>query len=88
MNAYSSDSSVKMFTSTLGWATGRDQRKRPSLSMSPLSSRVSQTAATWHYVSVIINIMEHIERIISWQDNVMRDRSVTKLTQLKIKIYT
>ena len=60
-----------MFTSTLGWATGSDQRKRPSLSMSPLSSRVSQTAATWHYVSVIINIMEHIERIISSQDNVM-----------------
>ena len=33
-------------------------------------------------------IMEHIERIISSQDNVMWDRSVTKLTQLKIKIYT
>ena len=34
-------------TSTLGWATGRDQRNLPSLSMSPLSSKVSQTADTY-----------------------------------------
>ena len=30
----------------LGWATGSDHKKRPSRSMSPLSSSVSQTAAT------------------------------------------
>ena len=34
-------------TSTLGWATGSDQRNLPSLSMSPLSSKVSQTADTY-----------------------------------------
>lgn len=31
----------------LGWATGRLHRNLASLSMSPLSSRVSQTVATW-----------------------------------------
>lgn len=34
-------------SSILGWATGKDHKNRPSRSMSPLSSSVSQTAATW-----------------------------------------
>jgi len=34
-------------SSIFGWATGRDQRNRPSRSISPLSSRVSHTVATW-----------------------------------------
>lgn len=40
-----------LFSSLMfGWATGKDQRNLASLSMSPDSSRVSHTAATWDTV--------------------------------------
>lgn len=72
---------------------GVGHRKRPEEAAQPLDVSALLKGLTncghlalcqpCHY-----HIMEHIERIISSQDNAMWDRSVTKLTQLKIKIYT